>query len=110
MCQLALASTKEQIGRPLTREDIAASVDQVLSMPMFCGAVDRERLIAELEQIFTVWSNDPTTIGNDDDHVPWLPQQRADIDWRFWDRYRLYHDSAAEPRACGDRDDREGLR
>jgi hypothetical protein len=90
MCQLALASTKEQLGRPFTREDIAASVDQILSMSMFADVVDREALIEELEQIFTVWSNDPTAIGNDTDHVPWLTQRRADIDWRFWNRYRLF--------------------
>ena len=90
ICRLALAGIKEKSGRPLTREDIAASADQVLAMPMFSGVVDRELLIAELEQIFTVWSNDPTTLGSDDDHVPWLTQKRADIDWRFWDRYRLY--------------------
>jgi hypothetical protein len=90
MCQLALAGTKVRSGLPLTREDIAASADQVLAMPMFTGVVDREQLIAELEQIFTVWSNDPTTLGSDEDHVPWLTQKRADIEWRFWNRYRLY--------------------
>src|SRR5262245_33730899 len=90
MCQLALASEREQTGLPLTRENIAASVDQVMSLKMFSGAVEREALIEELEQIFTVWSNDPTAIGNDSDHVPWLPQRRADIRWRFWDRYRLF--------------------
>lgn len=90
MCQLALASTRERSGQPLTREDIAASVDQVMSLAMFAGAVDRDALIEELEQIFTVWSNDPTVIGNDIDHVPWLAQRRADIEWRFWNRYRLF--------------------
>src|SRR5688572_27978140 len=90
MCQLALASTKERSGQPLTREDIAAAVDQVMSLAMLSGAVQREVLIEELEQIFTVWSNDPTAIGNDSDHVPWLAQRRNDIDWRFWSRYRLF--------------------
>jgi hypothetical protein len=90
ICRLALAGTKDKSGLPLTREDIAASADQVLAMPMFTGVVDRELLIAELEQIFTVWSNDPTALGSDDDHVPWLTQKRPDIEWRFWDRYRLY--------------------
>jgi hypothetical protein len=90
MCQLALASTKEQTGRPLTREDIAASVDQIMSMGMFADAADREALIEELEQVFTVWSNDPTAIGNDIDHVPWLTQRRAEIDPRFWSRYHLF--------------------
>lgn len=90
MCQLALAGTKEKSGLPLTRDDIAASAEQILVMPMFSGLVDRELLVAELEQTFTVWSNDPSAIGNDDNHLPWLDQRRADIDWRFWSRYRLY--------------------
>lgn len=90
MCQLALASTKELTGQALTRDDIAKSVDQVLSLGMFSGVVERDALIAELEQVFTIWSNDPTVIGNDVDHVPWLAQRRGDIDWRFWSRYRLF--------------------
>lgn len=90
MCQLALASTRERSGQPLAREDIAASVDQVMSLAMFAGDVQRGALIEELEQIFTVWSNDPTVLGNDIDHVPWLAQRRADIEWRFWNRYRLF--------------------
>jgi hypothetical protein len=57
---------------------------------MFRGVVDRDLLIKELQQIFTVWSNDPTALGSDVDHVPWLAQRRADIDWRFWSRYRLF--------------------
>jgi hypothetical protein len=90
MCQLALAGTKELSGEPLTREDIVASVDQIMSMKMFVGEVNRQSLVEELEEIFTVWSNDPTAIGNDDDHVPWLSLRRADIEWRFWNRYRLF--------------------
>ena len=90
MCQLALASKKESGRDALTREDIAESVDQVMSMSMFAGVVGREALIEELEQIFTVWSNDLTVIGNDVDHLPWLAQKRAEIDWRFWNRYRLF--------------------
>jgi len=99
MCQLALASTKERSGQPLTREDIAASVDQVMSLAMFSGVLDRGILVEELEQIFTVWSNDPTAIGNDVDHVPWLAQRRADIDWRFWNRYRLFLINRVSPAA-----------
>lgn len=90
MCQLALASVRERTGQPLTRGDIEGSVDQILKMQMFAAEVNREVLVRELEQIFTVWSNDPTAIGNDDDHVPWLTQHRAEIEWGFWTRYRLF--------------------
>ena len=90
MCRLALASKKSELNRALTRDDITESVDQVMSMSMFAGSVDREAVVEELEEIFTVWSEDPTAIGDDDDHVPWLTQRRGTIDWRFWNRYYLY--------------------
>lgn len=90
MCQLALATVRESLGQPLTRADIAASVDQVIALAMFKKDLSREQLIQELEQIFTVWSNDPTAIGNDDDHEPWLASRRAEIEWRFWNRYKPY--------------------
>lgn len=90
MCQLALAGGSQTSGLPLTREDIVASVDQVLTMTMFAGFVDRTALIEALEQTFTVWSNDPTSIGDDKDHLPWLANRRSDIEWRFWTRYRLF--------------------
>lgn len=90
MCQIALAAVRQQSGYPLTRDDIAASVDEIMKISMFTSAVDRESLIEGLEQIFTIWSNDPTVIGKDDDHVPWLNLRRGDIEWRFWNRYRLF--------------------
>src|SRR5690348_15176696 len=90
MCQIALAAHKSASDKPLTREDIVRHVDQVLSIAMFADNVDRTTLIAALEQNFTIWSDDPSAIGNDDDHVPWLAARRGDISWRFWDRYCLY--------------------
>jgi hypothetical protein len=101
MCQLALAARRQTPGAVLTREDIVDNVDQVLALAMFSRDVDREALIAALEQSFTIWSNDPTSLGNDDDHIPWLSQRRGSIDWRFWNRYRLYliHNQKLAPAA-----------
>jgi len=90
MCQIALAEKKKQTGLPLTRDQIVEGVDQIRSIPMFAESIDRDFLIADLEQIFTVWSNPPTAMGSDDDHVPWLSQRRGEIDWKFWARYKLY--------------------
>lgn len=89
LCQVSLASQQAELGRPLTRDDIAIVVDEILHMARF-SAVSREALIAELEEKFTVFSGELTVIGNDDDHEPWLHQRKPDIAWRFWNRYLPY--------------------
>jgi len=90
MCQLALAEVQAAQKQPLTREQISEKAAEVLEMPMFRASVNFEQLVASLEEIFTVWSNDPRALGSDEAHVPWLPGRRGGIDWRFWNRYRLY--------------------
>lgn len=90
MCQLALAEVQSTQQQPLTREQIAEKAAEVLQMPMFGTTVALEKLVARLAEIFTVWSNDPRALDSDDGHVAWLPGRRGDIDWRFWNRYRLY--------------------
>ena len=90
MCQLGLASLKDEAGKPLRREDIESEVDAILSMPRFADGVDREQLIRHLEEIFTIWSEQPTALDDNDNHVPWLLPRKGEIDWRFWSRYKLY--------------------
>ena len=90
MCQLALSVVQGGQQQPLTREQIAEKAAEVVAMPTFSNAVDLEKLVARLEEIFTVWSNDPRALGSDDDHVPWLSGRRGEIDWRFWNRYKLF--------------------
>lgn len=90
MCQLTLSMERNESGKPLTSEQIASKVDELLGIPTFLNGVDRERLIRELEELFTVWTNDPTALGNDDDHKPWLLSKRAEIKWLFWSRYKTY--------------------
>ncbi len=90
MCQSLLAMEKESTGLPLTFESISSKVDEILSMPSFSKEVDREALIRQLEELFTTWANEPSAIGNDDDHKPWLATKQAEIKWQFWSRYKLY--------------------
>jgi Z1 domain len=89
-CQLALAQMREDGGTALEREQIVDTVEEVLSMRRFRGGVDAERLSAELEEIFTIWSDAPSALGSDDDHQPWLVQKTPDIQWSFWNRYQLF--------------------
>lgn len=91
LCQLGLSQTRAAGGKPLQREDIEDCVSETLSMKKFKDKVDQEALIKELEALFTIWSDLPGALDDDDDnHVPWLEQRGPDIDWRFWTRYRLY--------------------
>ena len=90
IAQLALSEFRRSSGKPLKKEEIAAKVDEILAMPMFASGVDRSALIRELEERFTVWSDDAQILGGDDAHTPWLPARRSDVDWAFWNRYKLF--------------------
>lgn len=90
MCQLALSVVQGGQQQPLTREQIAEKASEVAAMPTFSKAIDLEKLVARLEEIFTVWSNDPRALGSDDDHIPWLSGRRGETNWRFWNRYKLF--------------------
>lgn len=75
-------------GTALTREDIERNLDLVLAMkPDWAGEVDRDRLIRELETRFHTWIGTWRSIQNDEDHVGWLPERRAAIQWSYWNRY-----------------------
>lgn len=43
-----------------------------------------------LEQHCSIVSAPHRTLGMDTDHMAWLPSKCGQIDWRYWDRYRLY--------------------
>ncbi len=78
-----------EAGPAITLEAIEAKVDEVLALPTY-AEVDRGRLIAALEQRFTVYTGPHQTLGSDDDHRAWLPAKSGTIAWRFWQRYRLF--------------------
>lgn len=89
MCQMMLKQRAATVGRFLKTADILEVVNEVLAMPSFTG-LDKERLVAELEERFTVVTGEHQTLGNNDDHKAWLPARRSAISWRYWDRYLLY--------------------
>ena len=89
MCQMMLKERAAKAGRFLKTSDILDVVNEVSAMPSFSG-LDKDRLVAELEERFTVVTGQHQTLGNNDDHKAWLPLRRSDISWRYWDRYLLY--------------------
>src|SRR6266496_216254 len=88
VCQLMLRGVAAGAGGALAPETIRQKVDEILAMPTYTG-VDRERLLAALEQRFTVFTPRHRTLGSDDDHKPWLNAKKGTISWRYWDRYKL---------------------
>ena len=53
--------------------------------------VDLEALVRELEANLNVLVGYASTLTDDQsDHVPWLPERRASIEWRFARRYRRF--------------------
>lgn len=67
----------------------------LLSIEAFHGRavaslVDGVALAREIESETAIWQPDFSSLDDADDHQDWLIEQRGEIDWRFWSRYRLY--------------------
>lgn len=89
MCQMLLRSRVTGGSAFLEADQIRSAVEEVSEMPSF-AAIDKMRLVRELEERFTVYAPPHRTLGEDDDHVAWLSGKRAQISWRYWDRYLIY--------------------
>jgi hypothetical protein len=76
---------------PLSREEIARTVDQLLAaFPEWRGLTSRDAALAQLGTLFSTFVGEASILRADDDHSPWVDGQREQIRWRFWDRYRTY--------------------
>lgn len=79
-----------------TTEQIRENAVLVVNMLRAKGAhgdeatVDLESLIRDVESLCNVWVGTASTLDDESDHTPWLPERRAQIPWRFWERYRRY--------------------
>ncbi len=99
VAQLALSEHKRNTGGTLTRETIAEKVDEILTIRTLSSGIDREALIRDLEERFTVWTDDAQVLRGDDDHKQWLGTRRGEIEWRFWERYKLFLGGTLPPAA-----------
>lgn len=52
--------------------------------------IDADALVRELRSRFNTTIGEGTIMEGKRDHIPWLPNRRAAIKWRFWDRYQQY--------------------
>ena len=76
-----------------TPADVRAKVELVLAMlkqedPSFDA--DGDQLIRHVENLCNVTVGREVLLEDRTGHEPWLPNAKADIDWKFWSRYRQY--------------------
>jgi Z1 domain len=88
MVQLLLKG--EQNPTPELIRDKVQSIVGTLPQFGFAEIVDADQLIRELETLYSIWMAQGTILEDMQDHIPWLPDSKADINWDFWDRYRRY--------------------
>ena len=55
------------------------------------AAVDAEKLICEFDRDYHTVVDSALSLESDEDNwEPWLNKSKADIEWKYWQRYRLY--------------------
>jgi hypothetical protein len=89
--QLAQVLLRDE--RTPTKEKIREAVSQALlvySKKEKPEDIEEETLIRDLETSYNVWMPEGTILEDKKDHLPWLPDRRAEINWDFWNRYRDY--------------------
>lgn len=63
---------------------------QFVEEAMGAGSVDEAQLVAELLHAFSITVDRGTALDDFRDHKAWLPDKRANIQWKFWTRYMIY--------------------
>ncbi len=54
------------------------------------GDVEEDQLVRKIETLCNVYVPAISTLDDMRDHLEWLSSRRAEIKWRFWERYRQY--------------------
>jgi hypothetical protein len=68
----------------------ASNEERTASLFGITTYVDVDRLEAELRHLFSIGVESATVLEDPTEHRPWLPSRRAEIQWRFWNRYMTY--------------------
>jgi hypothetical protein len=74
-----------------TEEEIRRRIDTVLAVLTVDHAElagERDRLIRHVENLCNIQIGHEMVLEDRKDHQSWLPNSKAAISWRFWNRYR----------------------
>ncbi len=78
-------------AEPLSREEIARTVDQLLAaFPEWRDRISLDVALATLGSLFSTFVGEESVLRADDNHALWLDGRRDQIEWRLWERYRTY--------------------
>ena len=80
----------EQKLTPDIIQEKVKSIVTVLPQLGFSEVIDTELLIRDLETLYSIWMAQGSILEDQQDHIAWLPDRKAEINWDFWDRYRRY--------------------
>lgn len=89
MLQVSLAEYKLTTGLPPTRELLIDRISEIKYIKRYAD-IDELWVLSQLEKLFTIWTEPPKILVNNDGHEPWLLKKKAEIEWKFWNRYSLY--------------------
>ena len=89
MVQLLLKGEQNPLPQELIREKVRMAL-LMLGGQGLAEGVEEEPLIKDLENLYSIWMPQGTILEDKQDHIPWLPDRKAEIHWDFWDRYRRY--------------------
>jgi len=71
--------------------DFETALEQAMSAALHIyKAVDATRLRSDLETSINISIEPHSTLSENRDHEPWLPQKKHEIAWKFWERYRVF--------------------
>ena len=84
---LSLLEKEKNPSPELIRERVELAAQTALTI--YPGQIVYiEVLVRELEGDFSYFVATGRALDDETDHVPWLFDKRAQIQWKFWDRYR----------------------
>ncbi|SNQ60393.1 Z1 domain-containing protein [Candidatus Methanoperedens nitratireducens] len=86
---MVMLKGEQKISREVIREKVQI-VQNMVSSENPTGSIDWEMLIKDIESRCNVWIGTGTVLDYREDHKPWLPDRRSQIQWKFWKRYERY--------------------
>jgi hypothetical protein len=85
-----LLDSERNPTRELIRERVVLAANTARQMVPDGGEIDVEALVHEFEHIFSVFVETGRALDDPTGHIPWLPDSRASVAWKFWQRYEWF--------------------